>query len=75
MAKKKASPKPKPQAEAKPKEEKPKVTASKGKRYWSKRFYIPGFGFVDVGEEASKEALAAWEKKTKADVTKYLTKE
>lgn len=56
----------------KPKEEKPKEAA---KRYWSKRFYIPGFGFVDVGEEASKESLAAWSKKTKLDVNNYLNKE
>ncbi len=49
--------------------------SSKGKRCWSKRFYIPGFGFVDVGEQASSEALAAWKAATKVDVEGYLKKE
>ncbi len=61
---KQASPKQEP-AEKKPK-------ASVGMRYWAKRFYIPGFGFVDQGDEASKEALAAWAKKTKLNVDNYL---
>ena len=47
-------------------------TVSK-QRYFAKRFYIPGFGFVDQGDEASKEALAAWKKATKVSVDSYLT--
>ncbi len=69
MAKKKqSSPKQKPKQA--PKEE---SKATVGRRFWAKRFYIPGFGFVDVGDEASKEALAAWTKKTKVKVEDYLT--
>ena len=55
-----------------PKKAPSKKKAAK-KQYFIKRFYIPGFGFVDYGDEASKEALAAWAKKTKVDVKAYLT--
>ena len=72
MAKKQAKAKQQP---VQPKEEKPKATAKAGKRYWGKRFYIPGFGFVDVGDEASKEALSAWAKKTSLYVDNYLTRD
>lgn len=52
-----------------------KKSATVGKRYWTRRFYIPGFGFVDTGDEASKEALAAWSETSKVDVSAYLSKE
>ncbi len=61
---KQASPKQEPAAK--------KAKASVGKRYWARRMYIAGFGFVDEGDEASKDALAAWAKKTKLKVDNYL---
>ena len=69
MAKQKQTPKPeanKPAAK--------KSTASVGKKYFTKRFYIPGFGFVDAGDLCTKEALAAWKKKSKVKIDAYLTK-
>ena len=70
MAKKqqKASPKAK---QTQPKEE---------KLNWTKRLYIKGFGFVDVGERASQEALAIFRKAVKGNTPPvneddYLTKE
>jgi hypothetical protein len=55
---------------------KPKAApAVKAKRFWAKRLYIPGFGFVDLGDEASQEALIAWAAKSKVDVNDYLKEE
>lgn len=68
MAKKKPAAKQQP-----PKQEEPKAKPKAKKRYWAKRLYVKGFGMVDVGEEASAEALAAWKKATKVKVDNYLT--
>ena len=65
-------------SEEKTKRKQPKKEAPKNQaRKWLKRLFIPGFGFVNSGEEASKEALLAWAKwtagsKPKVDESKYL---
>ena len=53
------------------------ATKSNKPKTWLKRLYIPGFGFVNQGEEASSDALLAWKKWTngadpKVDQSKYL---
>lgn len=56
--------------ESKPK----KVVKRKPKKpkTFKKRMYIPAFGFVDQGDEASKEAYEAWAKWSKVDIEDYL---
>ena len=60
---------------AQPKAQKPKEE----KLNWTKRLYIKGFGFVDVGDRASQEALAIFRKAVKGNTPPvneddYLTK-
>ena len=51
----------------------PKAKASKVKRCWSKTMFIKGHGVVQAGDEASKEAIAAWKKHTKVLIDTFLT--
>ena len=59
----------------KKKEQKPKAPNKRKakKLYFVRRLSIPGFRFVDQGDEVSKEALAAWKKKTKVPIDRFVT--
>ena len=52
-------------------EPKPKAKKTSKPKLFSKRLYIPGYGMVDVGDEITKEAEAAWNKKTKVPIKNY----
>ncbi len=55
---------------AKKKTSKPKEQPSPN-RCFTKRFYIPGFGMVDVGDKVVEAAHKAWVATTKTDINKY----
>jgi len=50
------------------------VPTEKKKRYFNRTLYIPGFGMVVAGEELTKEALDAWQAKTKVPISDFVGK-
>ncbi len=48
----------------------PQPQSSQNKCF-TKRFFITGFGMVDVGDQVSEAAATAWAATTKADINKY----
>jgi hypothetical protein len=59
------------------KQAKPKAKSQprkKASKKWTKTLYIAGFGMVAVGETVTKEAEAAWKKKTDVPIDGYVEK-
>ncbi len=54
----------------KAKQPQPPSSPSK-QQFFAKRFFITGFGMVDVGDEVCEAAATAWAATTKADINKY----